>query len=104
MSPVVLGELLSGFDHGGKAKQNRKELHQFLESSRISIYPITLDTANFYSHVYLSLKRKGQPMPTNDMWIAAQALENVCALCTYDKHFNAIDGLLIGNTLEELML
>lgn len=104
MSPIVLGELLGGFDHGSKSKQNRKELHQFLESTRIIIYPLTHDTANFYSQVYSSLKRKGQPIPTNDMWIAAQALENGCVICTHDKHFSVIDGLIAGNTLPELML
>ncbi len=102
ISPIVLGELLGGFDHGNQSKQNRKELHLFLESPRIKIFPVTLDTANFYSQVYFSLKRKGQPIPTNDMWIAAQALENGCVVCTYDKHFSAIDGLIIGNTLSEL--
>lgn len=104
ISPVVLGELLGGFDHGNKARQNRDELQQFLASSRVKIFSLTSDTANFYSHVYASLKRKGHPIPTNDMWIAAQALENGCVVCTYDKHFQAIDGLLTGNTLSELML
>lgn len=104
VSPIVLGELLGGFDFGTKSTQNRKELHQFLESSRIKIYPLTLDTSNFYSQVYSSLKRKGQPIPTNDMWIAAQALENGCVVCTYDKHFSVIDGLVIGNTLPDLIL
>lgn len=103
ISPIVLGELLGGFDHGSKSKQNRKELYQFLESSRISIHPVTHDTANFYSQVYFSLKRKGQPIPTNDMWIAAQALENGCIVCTYDKHFSAIDGLIAVNTSSDLM-
>jgi len=95
---------LGGFEHGNKSKKNREELSTFLESSRIKIFPLTLDTANYYSHVYSSLKRKGQPIPTNDMWIAAQALENGCAICTYDKHFSAIDGLMMGNTITELML
>lgn len=104
VSPVVLGELLGNFDHGNKAKQNRNELQQFLASSRVKIFPLTSDTPNFYSQVYASLKRKGQPIPTNDMWIAAQALENGCVVCTFDKHFQAIDGLIIGNTLSELML
>jgi tRNA(fMet)-specific endonuclease VapC len=104
VSPIVLGELLGGFDHGTKSYQNRKELYQFLESARIKIYPVTIDTANFYSQVYTSLKRKGQPIPTNDMWIAAQALENGCIICTYDKHFSVIDGLIIGNALPDLML
>lgn len=102
ISPIVLGELLGGFDHGNQSKQNRKELHQFLESSRVRIFPLTLDTANFYSTVYSSLRRKGKPIPTNDMWIAAQALENGCVVCTFDKHFSEIDGLVIGNTLAEL--
>ena len=101
MSPIVLGELLSGFDHGTKSRQNRMELSQFLQSSRIGIYPVTFDTANFYSQVYAALKRKGQPIPTNDMWIAAQALENGCVVCTFDKHFSAIDGLVIANTLSD---
>lgn len=40
MSPIVLGELLGGFDHGNNAKKNREELQQFLSSSRIRIYPV----------------------------------------------------------------
>lgn len=38
------------------------------------------------------------------MWIAAQALEQGCIICTFDQHFKAIDGLLVGNSLAELML
>jgi tRNA(fMet)-specific endonuclease VapC len=104
ISPIVLGELLGGFNNGNKAKQNRDDLYQFMSSSRIKIYPITLDTANFYSQIYASLKRKGHPIPSNDMWIAAQALENGCVICTHDKHFHAIEGLLVGHSLVELML
>ena len=98
ISPIVLGELLSGFDCGNRAEKNRSELQQFLSSSRIRIYPITADTTNFYSQIYTVLKRKGNPIPTNDMWIAAQSIEHGCMLCTYDKHFKAIDGLLTGST------
>ena len=104
ISPIVLGELISGFDAGTRAKQNREELKIFLQSSRVHIYPITSDTAQFYSQVYLSLKAKGSPIPTNDMWIAAQALEQGCLVCTYDKHFAAIEGVLTVSSLAELML
>lgn len=104
MSPIVLGELLSGFDTGNKAKKNREELQQFLSSSRIKLFPITSDTSNFYSTIYAALKSKGNPIPTNDMWIAAQAMEYGCMLCTYDKHFKAVDGLLTGNTCAELII
>lgn len=104
MTPIVLGELLSGFDSGSKSTKNRDELQQFLNSSRIRVFPLTSDTANFYSHIYVSLKNKGKPIPTNDMWIAAQSLENGCALCTYDKHFQVVEGLLVGNTCAELIM
>lgn len=103
MSPIVLGELLSGFESGSRTKKNRDELQHFLQSSRIRIFAITSDTANFYSQIHFSLKNKGKPIPTNDLWIAAQVLENGCVLCSYDNHFKFIDGLISGNTTSELI-
>ena len=94
ISPIVIGELIAGFDGGNKAKQNKIELQKFLESSRIIVYPITLDTSHFFSQIYCTLKSKGKPIPTNDMWIASQALEHGCVVCTYDKHFGFIEGLI----------
>jgi len=102
ISPIVLGELLSGFECGSKIRQNLDDLHQFLQSSRVKIFSITPDTAKFYSQIYYTLSKKGSPIPTNDMWIAAQALENGCVVCTFDKHFQAIEGLITGITLSEL--
>lgn len=102
ISPIVLGELFAGFDNGKKADNNRKELHQFLSSSRIRLYQITTDTANYYAQIFTRLKKKGKPIPTNDMWISAQALEHGCFVCTYDKHFSEIGGLLIANKATDL--
>ena len=90
ISPVVLGELLGGFEGGNRIKKNRDELHQFLQSSRVRVSPLTADTANFYSQIYSSLRNKGTPIPTNDMWIAAQALEHGCLLFSHDKHFKKV--------------
>jgi len=104
ISPVVLGELLSGFEYGNKIKKNRDELKQFLQSSRIRLFSITPDTANFYSQIYSSLRNKGKPIPSNDMWIAAQALENGSVLCSYDKHFKFIEGLISGTSFSELIV
>ncbi len=104
LSPVVLGELIGGFDCGTQAKKNREELTQFLSSSRIRIFPVTADTSVFYGQVYASLRNKGKPIPSNDIWIAAQALENGCVVCTYDRHFQEINGLIAGASLPELML
>jgi predicted nucleic acid-binding protein len=104
ISPIVLGELLGGFECGNRVKKNREELQQFLQSSRIRVYSISSDTSNFYSQIYFSLRKKGTPIPSNDLWIAAQALENGCVLCSYDNHFKAIDGLVSGAELSELNL
>lgn len=104
ISPIVIGELIAGFDGGSKAKQNKIELQKFLESPRIRIHPITLDTAHFFSQVYCTLKNKGKPIPTNDMWIASQALEHGCVVCTHDKHFGFIEGLISGATATDLFV
>ena len=104
ISPIVIGELIAGFDGGNKAKQNKMELQQFLESSRVKIYPITIDTSHFFSHVYCTLKNKGKPIPTNDMWIASQALEHGCVVCTHDKHFLLIEGLISGSSVIDLFV
>lgn len=102
ISPIVIGELTAGFDGGSKARQNKIELQKFLASSRVVVYPITLDTSHFFSQIYCILKRKGKPIPTNDMWIASQALEHGCVLCTHDKHFSFIEGLISGSTTTDL--
>lgn len=104
ISPIVIGELIAGFDGGNKTKQNKIELQKFLESSRIIVYPITLDTSHFFSQVYCTLKSKGKPIPTNDMWIASQALEHGCVICTHDKHFGFIEGLISGSTAADLFV
>ena len=103
MSPIVIGELLSGFECGNKTKKNRNELQKFLQSSRVRMFSITSDTANFYSKIYFSLRNKGKPIPSNDMWIAAQTLENGCVLCSFDKHFKMIEGLISGTEIVNLI-
>jgi predicted nucleic acid-binding protein len=40
-----------------------------------------------------SLKKAGQPLPLNDVWIAAHALETGSVLVTYDSHFSDVPGL-----------
>lgn len=102
MSPVVLGELLGGFANGNREKQNREELQKFLASSRVQIFPITADTAVFYGQIYVQLKKGGKPIPSNDIWIAAQALEHGCVLCSYDHHFEEVQGLISGHSLLSL--
>ena len=95
MNAVVLGELHSGFKGGQKEALNIKELEEFLDTPRVNVIPVDELTAEFYAHVYWNLKRKGKPIPTNDMWIAASSLQHGLALFTLDAHYNAVDGLML---------
>jgi predicted nucleic acid-binding protein len=57
--------------------------------------PLTHETAEFYSFILASLREKGRPIPTNDMWIAACALERGLVVYTRDSHFEVVPGLLV---------
>lgn len=93
--PTVAAELLAGFKCGSKEKLNFDEFDTFLDSPRIHTVDINLETAEFYAQIYKNLRLKGTPIPTNDIWIAATALQNGVGLCSFDNHFNHIDGLLL---------
>lgn len=95
ISSVSVGELLSGFRAGGREQKNRQELGIFLDSPRVALYPVDEETAEHYSSVLNRLRQKGTPIPTNDIWIAATALQHGLPLCTLDKHFAHVDGLLL---------
>ena len=103
LSTIVLGELLSGFSAGRQEAKNRSELAAFLDSSRVFIIPVDDKTAEYYAHIYLSLRRKGKPIPTNDLWIAAAALQHGLTVFTHDRHFFEIDGVIAVDTPESLL-
>lgn len=103
MNAVVLGELWGGFAAGTREEQNKKDLSNFLNASGVTIIQIDAATARHYADVYEKLKRLGKPIPTNDMWIAATALQHDLALFSYDKHFQNIPALLVSDRLEEFI-
>ena len=92
-SVISIGELLAGFKGGGKERKNREELETFLDSPRVIIYSVNDETAEFYSDIFIRLKKAGTPIPTNDIWIAAIAFQNGLKLFTKDAHFKSIAGL-----------
>ena len=53
------------------------------------------DTAEFYSTILRGLKKRGTPIPTNDIWIAAAAFQHGLQLYSLDQHFQSIEGLLL---------
>jgi tRNA(fMet)-specific endonuclease VapC len=93
---TVIAELLTGFLLGSRQKQNRDELQKFLENKRVSILYHDLETADFYAAVVKQLKKKGRPIPTNDIWIAANAMRQGLSLYSFDSHFREIEGLLLA--------
>jgi tRNA(fMet)-specific endonuclease VapC len=100
-SPVVLGELMGGFGLGKRAAQNQQELQTFLERPKVLFMTINAQTSEEYAKIFQSLKTKGTPIPTNDMWIAAMAKQLEMAVFTYDAHFSKIEGLKIVRTIED---
>jgi tRNA(fMet)-specific endonuclease VapC len=93
ISVFVLGELFAGFRAGSKEKQNRKILDRFLAKPGVTILDATRETAEYFGLIKAALKKSGQPIPLNDVWIAAHALETGAVLVTYDTHFAAVPGL-----------
>ncbi len=90
ISSIVLGELFAGFAVGNREKINTGELRDFLSSERIRLFSADADTARFYGTVYRNLKHKGRPVPTNDMWIAAIAIQHHLSVFSYDRHSQKI--------------
>lgn len=92
---TVLGELHAGFEMGARRDANRRQLDEFLSLPGVDLVAITAEIAERYGILVSQLMKQGTPIPTNDIWIAASALETGTRLVTYDPHFQAIQGLLI---------
>jgi predicted nucleic acid-binding protein len=103
INSIVLGELLAGFAAGTREARNREELARFLASPRVEVLPISTRTADAYAMVYAGLRRKGMPIPTNDLWIAASAMETGAGLLTLDAHFSHVEGLRHGRRLADFL-
>jgi tRNA(fMet)-specific endonuclease VapC len=93
LSSVVAGELLGGFRRGSRLSENVADLQRFLAQPRVHLLPVTWITAERYSRIYATLRRRGKPIPTNAMWIAAQAMETGAELLSSDPHFQDVEGL-----------
>ena len=54
-------------------------------------------------HQCSALRKKGRPVPTNDLWIAASALQHGYAVFSFDKHFGEMENLIVGSQLEDFL-
>jgi len=93
LSTVMLGEVLAGFRAGSRWQENLANLNRFLAEPRVQVAPVSRTTADRYSRIWAALRRKGKPIPTNDVWIAAHAMETGADLISFDPHFEHVEGL-----------
>jgi tRNA(fMet)-specific endonuclease VapC len=94
LSAIVAGELIIGFRNGSKYEENMKDLSDFLENPYVHFLPVSLATSDRFGRIAAALRRKGAPMPTNDIWIAAHAIESGAELLSFDRHFEKIANLV----------
>ena len=99
ISVITLGELYRGFKGGTRETDNAKLLEDFLSKPNIEISPLNKKIAKVYGDVSYLLRKQGTPLPTNDVWIAAQTIETDSTLITYDEHFLKIKGLKLWSRI-----
>lgn len=90
LTPVVLGELLAGFRRGRQRARNEGHLRAFLATPRVEVVPVDDETAVRYAVILDALRMTGSPIPTNDLWIAASAMQHGLAVLTTDAHYRKV--------------
>lgn len=88
---IALGELYYGAQNSKHQKTNLKRIDGFAGGN--SILFTDANTAKHYGLIKSRLKKKGKPLPENDIWIAAVAMQHQLALVTRDGHFDEIQEL-----------
>jgi tRNA(fMet)-specific endonuclease VapC len=94
-SIIAIGELFFGAEKSRRAADNKAKIEDVLK--HIDILYCDLDTARIYGQVVNSLQQQGTPIPQNDCWIAALALQHRLILMTRDAHFRHIKLLQTAN-------
>ena len=90
---VVLAELRAGFTCGRISRQNEAALVLFLNNKRVAVLYADARTTQVYAEVFAQLREQGTPIPTNDIWIAALAIQHAIPLCSRDRHFECLPQL-----------
>ena len=93
---VVLAEIKAGFYGGAQLRRNEVLLRDLLAKETVEVLLPGRETAEHYARLFVQLKRAGSPVPDNDLWIAALALEHDLTLITRDRHFDRIPQLMRG--------
>ncbi|QQR79488.1 MAG: type II toxin-antitoxin system VapC family toxin [Deltaproteobacteria bacterium] len=99
---IVVGELCHGYRHGKRYEENIKRLKLFIKTFHVEIVPIDFDIALLFGDIASSLKRKGRPIPTNDIWIAACTSFIGGTLATTDGDFLHVDQIRVKHIKNEI--
>jgi predicted nucleic acid-binding protein len=88
---IVLGE----FRYGIAGSRHRATYAEWLETHlpQFDVLAVTEVTAVAYADLRVALKQSGSPIPANDAWIAALALQHRLPVVSRDQHFDAVPGL-----------
>ncbi|HEY0154356.1 MAG TPA: type II toxin-antitoxin system VapC family toxin [Longimicrobium sp.] len=88
---IALGELFFGAERANRRAAELARIERFAITNEV--LPCDLVTARFYGEIRHALRRKGRPIPANDIWIAALAQQHDLTLATRDAHFRDVDAL-----------
>ena len=88
---IALGELHFGARKSARVGENLRKIEGF--AARAQVLPCDEETARLYGEIKDSLRRRGRPIPENDLWIAAVALQHGLALVSRDAHFEHVEDL-----------
>jgi len=91
LSFITVGELYAGAHLSTRRNFNTAEVRRIC--AEIPVLQWDFETADHYGRIQAALRRKGQPIPQNDIWIAATAVRHGTTLITLDRHFTAVEGL-----------
>jgi tRNA(fMet)-specific endonuclease VapC len=88
---IVLGE----FRYGIAGSRHKAAYEAWLDATLpvFDVLAVDEETAHAYAEIRVALKRSGRPIPANDAWIAALALQHGLPVLTRDEHFDAVPGL-----------
>ena len=98
-SVVNVAELLRGVHLLPPSRRKREllRLYHHVIGPADEVLPITLPVGERFAETDAALRRKGRPIPVNDVWLAALALVRGAVLLTNDEHFQYVDGLVTEN-------
>ncbi len=85
---IVLGEYYFGIRQSRHRNRYEDWLRRYLPLAEIAT--VTYATADVYAAIRLELKRSGNPLPSNDVWIAALARQHVLPVLSNDAHFDMV--------------